>query len=815
MILSLLILQILLTVVSSKHISGIFTSFNSLRWEDGNSYKYAGPDIPNWIADLSWRIDGSTMLPGDTFTLSMPCVFHFTTMQKSFNLRVGTTNYATCNFNPGIIYSPHSELNCVLSQSVRDSTKAFGTLWVPITFNPGFSAIETDLICSKYFKAGSNEISFYDGNTILTTTATFEKRPRNNPNEIVYALRKIPAIDKHQQYLLAGNCPNGFAAGTLSVLINHKSGSWDCSSIHNGITTFLNDWDFPRNAFTTPFVTYTCSSSGYVVVYKDIPAGHRVFLHGLVSIPIGNVLSATYLNKYVCSGSIRPIDESRTVQWNYYRNGEAGSNGYDVKVETETQTWTGSFTQTSTKTFDETDPTITVVVDVPIPTTTYYSTYIGISTSYTTYTVHPGATASVIEYEPVHTTTTDYSCWEEDETVTDTIIKTDWATDTILVVTPCPETVQTTEDSTEDSTDTTGDGTDTTEDGTDTTEDGTDTTEDGTDTTEDDATDTTEDGTDTTDDSTDTTDDSTDTTEDGTVTTDDSTDTTEDGTDTTEDGTDTTDDATDTTEDSTGDATGTTEYGTDTTEHGTDTTDASTGDNTSDATADSTDDSTDATTDATTDDSTEATTEETGETTKMETTAETSRDITRDSSIEPTLDPSTEQSTGEAEPSIDTSSTHEVTTEKPTDGPTDTEHPTQEPTQSSTESTGDKTDVSSTETPTQSGTERSTQKPSKESSTTTMTNETPDTTVLTIETIYTTLIPGESPYITVVTTFAEHTSSISGPVTPIVSTKPGSFGTTTGATGETDIPVEPPFEGIGSLIATPNILFVLLITLFV
>nr|QQV74274.1 agglutinin-like protein [Spathaspora passalidarum] len=68
---------------------------------------------------------------------------------------------------------------------------------------------------------------------------------------------------------------------------------------------------------------------------------------------------------------------------------------------TTTRTWTGDFTQSITLPFDpQIDQTMTIIVEIPIPTITITTTYDGDTTSYTTVTVEPGETATVIEYVP-------------------------------------------------------------------------------------------------------------------------------------------------------------------------------------------------------------------------------------------------------------------------------------------------------------------------------------------------------------------------------------------------------------------------------
>lgn len=62
-------------IVRAAEITGVFTSFDSLVFQNGGTYPYEAPANPSWIATLSWAMDGNVVAPGDTFTLHMPCTF--------------------------------------------------------------------------------------------------------------------------------------------------------------------------------------------------------------------------------------------------------------------------------------------------------------------------------------------------------------------------------------------------------------------------------------------------------------------------------------------------------------------------------------------------------------------------------------------------------------------------------------------------------------------------------------------------------------------------------------------------------------------
>ena len=74
-VLLLFTLLLLVTRATSKTLTGVFQSFNSLTWEKAALYKYRGPQFPTWNAAVNWALD-SNANAGDTFTLIMPCVLN-------------------------------------------------------------------------------------------------------------------------------------------------------------------------------------------------------------------------------------------------------------------------------------------------------------------------------------------------------------------------------------------------------------------------------------------------------------------------------------------------------------------------------------------------------------------------------------------------------------------------------------------------------------------------------------------------------------------------------------------------------------------
>ncbi|EGW35286.1 uncharacterized protein SPAPADRAFT_64435 [Spathaspora passalidarum NRRL Y-27907] len=429
----LLVLLQLFSFVATQEVTGVFTSFDSLTWLDSGNYHIKYPAAPAWIAELGWKIDGSLVSAGDTFTLTMPCVFKFTTTQSSVNLHVGDINYATCDFAPGGLFSANSELHCILLDAVQDSTLVVGKLTLPIVFNTGRSSADVDMFCSTFYKSGLNTVSFTDGDKTLSIVVEFKGGSHSGDiNRAIYSARILPAGDQGQHYLLGSYCPGVLKMATIGMTINDGASTFDCSTAHVYLTNSVNDWYYPQSFESIDPVFITCTPKEFLISYKEVPDGYRVFIEAILNIVDGVNPIVYYNDMYMYT---TPIDKSIEVTWYPYTHVEADGPGKEIITVTET--WTGSYTETVTKPYEDEDLTITIDVNVPIPTITLTETYVGITTSYTTYTVEPGETASVVVYDPVHTTITEESCWESDKSITTTIIDPGWASDTILIVTPC------------------------------------------------------------------------------------------------------------------------------------------------------------------------------------------------------------------------------------------------------------------------------------------------------------------------------------------------------------------------------------------
>ncbi|ABN64394.2 Agglutinin-like protein 1 precursor, partial [Scheffersomyces stipitis CBS 6054] len=427
----------LFSCVRAAVVSGVFTSFDSLVFQNGGNYPFDGPANPSWIATLKWQLDGTKVAPGDTFTLDMPCTFKFTQTPADAPvlLQAGGITYATCQTLGGEIIVPYSQLQCTVENAVTTSTLASGSVYFPVVFNIGGSATPVDLTDSKCFASGDNTVTFNDGDTKLSITANFETGyPASgvNPTNIIYRNRFLPQLGESQHLLVAGQCPRGYTSGTLGF--SFSGGKLDCSSVHAAITNQLNDWYFPTDAETDFSFTYTCSASGYQITYKNIPAGYRPFIDGLTS-ATANLLTVSYTNKFVCVGSSINNDKSTKVTWSSYQNSDSGGDGHVIVLTT--STGTGSSTTVTTATGKSTN---TIIVIVPTPTTTITQTYTGTVTTTTTVTATSGGTNTVIVEVPTsyppNPTTTVTSTWTGTETSSTTVTDTHGGTDTIIVVVP-------------------------------------------------------------------------------------------------------------------------------------------------------------------------------------------------------------------------------------------------------------------------------------------------------------------------------------------------------------------------------------------
>ena len=426
----------------AKTISGVFTSFNSLTYTNTGNYPYGGPGYPTWTAVLGWSLDGTLASPGDTFTLVMPCVFKFITTQTSVDLTANGVKYATCTFHAGEDFTTFSSMSCVVNNGLASNIRAFGTVRLPISFNVGGTGSSVNIQDSKCFTAGTNTVTFTDGDHKISTTVNFPKTPQSS-SSLVYFARVIPSLDKLSSLVVASQCTAGYASGVLGFSATKDDVTIDCSTIHVGITNGLNSWNMPVSSESFSY-TKTCTPNSFIITYENVPAGYRPFIDSYVkkSATATNGFNLNYTNIYNCMDGKKGNDPL-IYFWTSYTNSDAGSNGAAVVVTT--RTVTDSTTAITTLPFDPTvDKTKTIEVIEPIPTTTITTSYVGISTSLSTKTATIGGTATVVVDVPYHTTTTITSIWTGSATTSSTYTNPTDSIDTVVVQVPLPNPTVTT-----------------------------------------------------------------------------------------------------------------------------------------------------------------------------------------------------------------------------------------------------------------------------------------------------------------------------------------------------------------------------------
>ncbi|KAG7662230.1 uncharacterized protein J8A68_004240 [[Candida] subhashii] len=421
-------------------VSGIFTSLDSIVYQQGANYGFDGPGNPSWVVTMSWEINGGKVSPKDTFVLTLPCVFKFTATTSTVDLKVADTIYATCSFQPGDVILSYSQLSCQASDNIKSNTEAKGTIKFPLTFNVGGSALEPDLTCSTRWKDGDNVVTFFDGDRALSTTAKFQGDILSSPTDVFIKSRVIPSLNVEFHYLSASHCTDGYTSGKLGFTILASGVSIDCSSVYKGLTSKINKWYVPTDASELSAVSVSCTATSYSVSYQNIPSGYLPFLTAFMKVNTGVANKVQYVNEYTCKGSTK-VTRSQTILWSTYQNSSPGGSGQAVFVTT--STFLGSTTSVTTLPFIEGVGTKTVVVNVPIPTITTTTTWDKTISGSTTVTANPGATATVIVQVPVSYTTTTVT-WDKSFSDTLTLSYKNGETATVSVNVPIPTVTTTT-----------------------------------------------------------------------------------------------------------------------------------------------------------------------------------------------------------------------------------------------------------------------------------------------------------------------------------------------------------------------------------
>nr|AXK68436.1 agglutinin-like protein [Candida tropicalis]AXK68440.1 agglutinin-like protein [Candida tropicalis] len=425
-----LLLLVFLSEVTPKELSDVFTSFNSLTFTDAG-YGYRGPSNPTWHAKLSWNLNGAYARPGNTFGLVLPHVFKFVTAQSYFTLSAGGVTYAICDFQPGELFTTFSSIKCTVSEKLNPNIEAFGTITFPFAFGVGGSGSDTDLVNSNSFTTGENRVTFKHGSKDLCIDVDFQGSPAKTTDLLSYG-RIIPSLRKISHLLTSADSPNGYKSGKLGLASSDAGLGIDCDSVHVGITNMLNPWNQPMNAESFSYTTQ-CSEEEIMITFNEVPEGYRPFFDVLFSHTASDIFTMLYTNEYVGADGVT-YDASMKKAWKSYQDSLPSGDGAIIIVTT--RTGTQSTTAVSTLPYDpEIDLTKTIEVLVPIPTTTTTTSYLGVSTYYSTITATIGATATVIVDEPYHTTTTITTCWDDKGATTFTQIAESHFVDTIYIKT--------------------------------------------------------------------------------------------------------------------------------------------------------------------------------------------------------------------------------------------------------------------------------------------------------------------------------------------------------------------------------------------
>ena len=218
----------------------------------------------------------------------MPCVFKYTTSQTSVDLTADGVKYATCQFYSGEEFTTFSTLTCTVNDALKSSIKAFGTVTLPIAFNVGGTGSSTDLEDSKCFTAGTNTVTFNDGDKDISIDVEFEKSTLIQVDicmlpELCQVSIRSTLLWHHNvkmvTHLVQWGSP---VVGDVAI---------DCSNIHIGITKGLNDWNYPVSSESFSY-TKTLHLMEFIK-YQNVPAGYRPFIDAYIS--------ATDVNQYIFS----------------------------------------------------------------------------------------------------------------------------------------------------------------------------------------------------------------------------------------------------------------------------------------------------------------------------------------------------------------------------------------------------------------------------------------------------------------------------------------------------------------------------------
>ncbi|KAL6450000.1 ALS6 Agglutinin-like protein 6 [Candida maltosa Xu316] len=431
-----LFLLLLTSTITAKQIHGVFTNFDSL---SSTSASNQVPNLPTWFAEISWSLDGEKCFPGDTFSLQLLGVHRFVTTKSSFNLGVDDTVFASCEMISANENSSYSSLECMVTSNIKINTKASGTVKLPLVFTVGGSITPSTINAATYYTVGDNLVTFNDGINNLQLQTFFASSNINSENPISFT-RFDSTRKQIFNSVIGPYCAKGYSAGRLGISVTSNNAQFNCSTTSVSITNKLNSWNLPVSIDTFKH-DILCTPSSLTISYNNIPVGFRPYISASLVTTGEENIAFKYLVQNICfSESYR--DKSFTTTLSQHQD------TYDVEVKGTYESYTtrtgyDSTTRVTTLPYQSTDRTITIEVLQPIPTRTITTSYVGVTTSYSTITASIGGTATVIVDNPYHTTTTVTSYWTGGITTTTTRIYPSNSVDTVIVEVPRPNPTRT------------------------------------------------------------------------------------------------------------------------------------------------------------------------------------------------------------------------------------------------------------------------------------------------------------------------------------------------------------------------------------
>lgn len=270
--------SLLFMFVSSKEVSGVFTSIDSIVPASSSGY---GPFDFNTVK-VSWTIDTSKIDTGDTFSLNMPYIFEVritnadNSLTNFFDIKNddGTT-LASCNVDQAGGRSLETSINCQVTADLTDFTTFSGSLQFVMIGDGG--GLPLTIPAAEHWTAGVNQLVF---NGDLTHDITF-KQP---------GMRTLGRVtmrgDVFHYYMPKEElCPlSGIKNGTLGVIVKSQSLPINTADSNMYYTNTFSPYDFPLEANTIPDTTsqYTSSANRLDYSFGAVPVGGQIYWSGFV-----------------------------------------------------------------------------------------------------------------------------------------------------------------------------------------------------------------------------------------------------------------------------------------------------------------------------------------------------------------------------------------------------------------------------------------------------------------------------------------------------------------------------------------------------